>query len=80
MNVIEEQKYKKFDFMNGEQSYKLEWAKQSEVVYLKVDGKGIKSYMKYFLLNLKVSLQFNKLFRDKLKNILKFKERFFGKC
>lgn len=78
--VIEEKKYKKFDFMNGEQSYKTEWAKQSEAVYIKINDKNLKSYIKYYLLKLKVYLQFNDLFRDRLKSILKLKERLFGKC
>lgn len=78
--IIESQKYKIFDFMNGEQSYKTEWAKQSEAVYFKVEGKSIISYIKYYLLKLKVYLQFSIFFRDKLKKILQFKENLFGKC
>jgi len=78
--VISEQKYKMFDFMNGEQAYKLEWAKQSESVYIKIGKKSFKNYIKYYLLKVKVYLQFNGLLRDKLKNLLKMKEKFLGKC
>ena len=77
---IEMNKYEKFDFMNGEQGYKLEWAKQSDEVYIKVNGKSFKSYFRYYLLKFKIYLQFNNLLRDKLKNILKIKESMFGKC
>lgn len=78
-HIVKEQKYKKFDFMNGEQSYKLEWAKQSEQVYFLIEGKTIKSYISYILLKIKVYLQFNPLFRDKLKYLLKLKEELLGK-
>lgn len=78
--VIEKGKYKKFDFMNGEQPYKLEWAKQREEVYIKVGKKNFNNYIKYYLIKLKIYLQFNKFFRHKLKFFLKFKEKMFGKC
>ncbi len=77
--LIEQEKYKKFDFMNGEQGYKLEWAKQSEEVFIKIEGKTLNSYLKYFLLRLKIYLQFNDLSRNKLKVILKLKQKIFGK-
>ncbi len=70
----------KFDFMNGEQPYKMEWAKQKKSIYIEIKGKTFKSYIEYFLLRFKVYLQFNDLFRDKLKATLKFKESIFGKC
>ena len=78
--IISQNKYKKFDFMNGEQAYKLEWAKSTEAVYFKIEGKTIISYLKYFLLRFKVYLQFNKFFRNKLKTVFKLKDIFFEKC
>jgi len=78
--VIETAKYNKFDFMNGEQSYKIEWAKQSEEVYFKIEGKTFKSYILYYIVKFKVFLQFSTFFRDKLKYILKLKDNIFGKC
>ena len=77
--IIEQQKYKIFDFMNGEQGYKLEWTKQSEEVFIKIEGKTLNSYMKYFLFRIKIYLQFNDLFRNQLKMLLKLKEDTFGK-
>jgi CelD/BcsL family acetyltransferase involved in cellulose biosynthesis len=80
LNLIESHKYKIFDFMNGEQEYKMEWTKQTKSIYFQIDDKGLKSYIKYFLLKFKIYLQFNDFFRDKLKMLFKIKENFFGKC
>ena len=78
--IVNENKFTKFDFMNGEQGYKLEWAKQKRAIYFKIEGRTIKSYIKYFLLKFKIYLQFNDLFRDKIKFLFKLKENIFGKC
>jgi len=78
--AINENKFTEFDFMNGEQGYKLEWAKQKRSIYIKIEGKTFKSYIQYFLLKFKIYLQFNALLRDKIKFLFKLKERFVGKC
>lgn len=78
--LIEDGQFKIFDFMNGEQAYKLEWAKQSKPIYYRISNKTLRSYTKYIFLKIKLFLQFNDFFRNKLKRLFKIKENFFGKC
>ena len=79
-HLIEKKDFVKFDFMIGEQEYKKEWAKHSEVSYIRVRKGHMLSYPKYFLYKLKTYLQKSTVFRSRLKNILTIKERLFGKC
>lgn len=80
LTLIKDDKFKIFDFMNGEQTYKLEWAKQSKPIYYKISNKTLQSYTKYIFLKIKLYLQFNDFFRNKLKKLFKLKEDIFGKC
>ena len=78
--LINESRYKKFDFMIGEHSYKKEWAKENEEIFIEIKGKSIMSYLKFYLLRIKIFLQFHPIFRDKIKKIFLMKEKIFGKC
>ena len=78
--LIEDSQFKILDFMNGEQAYKLEWAKQSKPIYYKISNKTLQSHAKYILLKIQFYLQFNNFFRNKLKTLFKVKEDYFGKC
>lgn len=79
-NIINTKKYKTFDFMLGETPYKLEWASHSKPIYIKINNKTIGSYLKLFLIRLRLFVQFNGFLRDKIKYLFKLKEKFFEKC
>ena len=79
--LIEQEKdVDEIDFMLGEQKYKLEWAKNTRKIYIEIKGKNAFSYLKYYLIKVKIYLQFNETTRRILKNIFKFMERIYGKC
>lgn len=78
--LIIEKKNKFFDFMSGEQTYKREWAKDTRAIYIKVDGRTVSSFVRYYLLKFRLYIQFNELFRGKVKTILKIKDDLFLRC
>jgi len=72
-------KYKKFDFMAGDSSYKYEWAKDRKIVYRLIGEKRLFNYLKMVIIKLRYFLQFNFYTRRVLKIIFYYMERFFEK-
>lgn len=72
-------KYKQFDFMAGQTSYKFEWAKSTRMIYREIGKKNIINYIKLFIFKIRYLLQFNIYSRSLLKFIMKYLEKTFGK-
>ena len=71
--------YKKFDFMTGPAPYKLEWTKETQVIFKKIGYKNIFNYGRYVFVCLKHFLQFNPYTRAVLKVLLYRLERIIGR-
>jgi|GEM_PF-3155684 len=72
--IVAEGRFHVFDFMNGEQAYKSEWARKTKTIYFEVGKKDIFGYIKLVIYRVKFYLQFNSLFRNIFKTLLKYKK------
>jgi hypothetical protein len=69
LDIINNNNYEIFDFMIGEHPYKMEWAKKTKNVYLKIP-KNFKGYIKYAIKYLQLNIKKYPLIFNTLKKIL----------
>ena len=72
-------KYKEFDFMTGQTSYKYEWAKNTRMIYRQIGKKNNINYIKSFIVKIRHFLQFNIYSRLLLKSIIKLLVKIYAK-